>query len=240
MKQKQIVTVFGLIIVAMFIQACVTTTNTAVMNAVRQDYLGRTESYGYVVLEKTTIYDTAERSHVIGELPKWYNFRYGSKNDIKFDNGLVFLPYYKGDVRDYIPYGWVNLNDVRIFSNWEYPMMEGVRPQGSSATVLYPVTAAKATEVIYEMDREKKPWDKKFTEAIGRSEAILGMTPEMVLLAYGEPDKINQNPNGKVVTTQWVYAPGTRKTNYVYFKDGVVVDLQDLSENTPISNVNSK
>lgn len=68
----------------------------------------------------------------------------------------------------------------------------------------------------------KKGWSPVITDAIVAGRIRIGMTEEMVLLAWGFPARVNTtlNANGKL--QQWVYGSG----NYVYLQNGIVTTIQ--------------
>lgn len=60
-------------------------------------------------------------------------------------------------------------------------------------------------------------WDQ-----ILQNEVEIGMTEEMVLLAWGIPSKINPTELKEVKSEQWVY----EQRGYIYFKNGIVDAIQ--------------
>jgi len=51
----------------------------------------------------------------------------------------------------------------------------------------------------------------------------LGMTREQVKKNWGEPDKIIKK-SGENFNEIWIYIPHWKLKNYLYFKDGILVD----------------
>jgi hypothetical protein len=64
-------------------------------------------------------------------------------------------------------------------------------------------------------------WDETFWKAIEDRVITHGMTPEMVRMAFGEPDKINVNKRPENVQEHWQYDTGA-----IWFVEGKVFSWQ--------------
>ena len=220
MKNMTIVCMFvGLI----FVVSCTTK---------RIDRYGREEAYGYVTLRETTIYETSEGVKQIGTLPKYFSFKIAKEN-VRADNGLICVYYDSGAPfaeGEEFPRGWINLNDIKLLAVWEYPTID-ITTQEEVSQHKYPMIAAQARQVISDFDKEAAAWPKDMREAIKKGEIMLEMTTDMVLLSVGLPTKVNKNKGPDVIEEQWIYSRAGQKTNYIYFKNGKVVNSQIVGEN---------
>src|SRR5689334_15740641 len=69
--------------------------------------------------------------------------------------------------------------------------------------------------------KNRVTWGDEVCKAIIAKKVAPHMTPEMVILAWGEPSSIDQKEitaRGKT-KERWVYGTPRRGANYVYFKD---------------------
>jgi hypothetical protein len=57
--------------------------------------------------------------------------------------------------------------------------------------------------------------------AIQTQEPALGLTPDQMLLIWGQPDKVNQTVNASGIREQWVYS-----NSYIYFENGKLTTWQ--------------
>lgn len=64
-------------------------------------------------------------------------------------------------------------------------------------------------------------WDETFWKAMADRTIAHGMTPEMVRIIFGEPDKINVNKRPENVQDHWIYPTGS-----IWFVDGKVFSWQ--------------
>lgn len=64
-------------------------------------------------------------------------------------------------------------------------------------------------------------WDLRFWEAIAKRTIVYEMTPDMVRMAFGEPERINTNPRPENVQVQWIYSTGS-----IWFVEGKVFTWQ--------------
>ena len=62
-------------------------------------------------------------------------------------------------------------------------------------------------------------WSEEFMKAIREGSIKIGMTPEMTIISWGEPLKINRTVTAAGTREQWIY--GEFKP-YVYFEDGKI------------------
>ncbi|MFH1727645.1 MAG: hypothetical protein ABIA04_04430 [Pseudomonadota bacterium] len=200
---------------------------------VRTDMYERFESYGFVTLKATKIFETENGHKVIGELPKYYNFKL-KKDLIEIDNGLVHIFYETKNSADRYPDGWVKINDVKLLSTWEYPVAD-MSTQRSISAEIFPITSAKANQFISEYDKNKEPWDESFIDAISKRQILLSMTKEMVLLSVGIPDKVNKTKGNERIEEQWIYnSRGSYRSLYIYITDGKVINTQIVGENIKV------
>lgn len=65
----------------------------------------------------------------------------------------------------------------------------------------------------------------EFRALAERRRVAVGMTPDWVRRAWGEPTTINRSVYESGVTEQWVYRNGSGKAQYVHFRDGVVSSI---------------
>jgi hypothetical protein len=212
-----------ILVPAMSLMACGST--------VRFDKVNRYESYGFVTTTETKIYQNRDGIKVVGELPKYYNFKL-KKELIEIDNGLVHIFYEtRAADKDRYPDGWVKLNDVKLLSTWEVPVRD-ISTQKVISNQIFPVTAAKANQFIASYDKNQQAWEPQFIQAIADGKVLLGMNRDMVLLSVGIPDKVNITKGNEKVDEQWVYnAREGYRTHYVYFINGQVTNTQTVGEN---------
>lgn len=194
-----------------------------------KDKLGRIESYGYLVLRETKIYETEDGVKVVGILPKNYNFGL-VKSEIEITNGLLHVRYDTGIPGKEYPDGWVKLNDLKVFNVWEFPVYD-VTAQQAVSEDKFPIVGAKAREYIADFDKVQPEWSPEFKDAIFRGEVQIGMTQPMVLLALGVPTSVNKTKGSQVIEEQWIYSRERLKTYYVYFTNNKVVNMQVVGEN---------
>lgn len=64
-------------------------------------------------------------------------------------------------------------------------------------------------------------WSESDIALIEAKKIRIGMTPEMVRMAWGNPRSVNETINAMGKHEQWVY-----RSSYVYFDDGVVTSIQ--------------
>lgn len=65
-----------------------------------------------------------------------------------------------------------------------------------------------------------------FKEYILEGSVSIGMTTEMVLASWGEPDDINRTVSVGTVSEQWIYGE-IPNSIYIYFTDGIMTAFQD-------------
>jgi hypothetical protein len=70
---------------------------------------------------------------------------------------------------------------------------------------------------------KKKGWSTDVIDAIISRKIMIGMTPDMVREAWGDPEHINRTITAEGTREQWVYGLGT----YVYFDRGRLSTIQD-------------
>lgn len=219
MKKGVISRIFLNVIISTILFSC---------TALHYDKLGREESYGYVTLKEANIYDSPSGVRVVGKLPMYYKFRL-EKNEIEIDNGLTHIRYSTERGKDY-PDGWVELNALKIFSLWEFPV-EDASVQQDVSHEIFPIVAAKAQEFIAAIDKDMEQWDPDYIKMISNGEVHIGMTPEMVLLSIGMPNKVNKTQGVHGIEEQWIYTKSKIKTSYVYIANGKVINTQIVGEN---------
>lgn len=75
----------------------------------------------------------------------------------------------------------------------------------------------------FEDPRKTYPdWPEWTWKAIEDEKIYEGMTKEMVLISWGEPDSIHHFEEDKELLEQWTYI-----NTYLYFKDGKLIHIQD-------------
>lgn len=76
---------------------------------------------------------------------------------------------------------------------------------------------------VYGVDprSEHKDWDETFWKAIADRTIVNAMTPDMVRMAFGEPDRINVNKRPENVQEHWIYPTGS-----IWFVEGKVFTWQ--------------
>lgn len=65
-------------------------------------------------------------------------------------------------------------------------------------------------------------WSRATTQSVIAHRVGIGMTPKMVRMAWGEPDRVHRMTTATGTTEQWVYGVGS----YVYFENDRVVVIQ--------------
>jgi hypothetical protein len=197
---------------------------------VRVDKFNRVETYGFVTVTETKIYQNRDGIKVVGELPKYYNFKL-KKELIEIDNGLVHIFYETRAGKERYPDGWVKLNDIKLMSTWEVPVRD-ISTQKAVSNQIFPITAAKANQFIASYDKNTQAWDEVYIQAIADGKVLLGMNRDMVLLSVGIPDKVNVTKGNDNLNEQWIYnAREGYRSHYVYFTDSKVVNTQIVGEN---------
>jgi hypothetical protein len=74
----------------------------------------------------------------------------------------------------------------------------------------------------------KRGWGRANVDAVLEGKIHIGMTAEMVRLAWGDPRSVNRTVTSAGTHEQWVYGSGY----YVYFNGGLVTAIQ-TSEDRP-------
>jgi multidrug efflux pump subunit AcrA (membrane-fusion protein) len=82
--------------------------------------------------------------------------------------------------------------------------------------------AVAAAAAARERTIRSKRWPSRFTEAVLERRVMIGMTAEMVRLAWGPPETINSTITAAGEREQWVYGLGS----YVYLVGSVVTAIQ--------------
>jgi len=72
----------------------------------------------------------------------------------------------------------------------------------------------------------KSGFSKKIQNKLIEKKVWIGMTKEMAILSWGNPDDINQTITANVVREQWVYEGGRYKGQYIYFENGKLIAIQ--------------
>lgn len=70
-------------------------------------------------------------------------------------------------------------------------------------------------------------WGQDVCDALLAKRVRIGMTPEMVMLAWGKPSKIDEKETtAKSEKYRYVYGRPRKGANYIWFKNGVVSKLK--------------
>ena len=73
----------------------------------------------------------------------------------------------------------------------------------------------------------KELWGEKICDSLIRRKIAIGMTEDMVLLAWGNPRRReNKELTATRKTTRWIYGQPRRGANYVWFVNGEVSKIQ--------------
>jgi type II secretory pathway pseudopilin PulG len=79
-----------------------------------------------------------------------------------------------------------------------------------------------------EIRSHESDWGKDICESLISKEIRIDMTPEMIRLAWGQPNDIDQKELSKTGKSKerWVYGIPRRGANYVWFTDGKVSKIK--------------
>ena len=69
-------------------------------------------------------------------------------------------------------------------------------------------------------------WPKKLQELVLAGEEEIGMTTHMVYYSWGKPDGINESASSDGIKEEWIYKRQGSKTQYLYFKDGLLTVMK--------------
>lgn len=73
----------------------------------------------------------------------------------------------------------------------------------------------------------KPLWGDEICDLITAKKVEIGMSKEMVLLAWGKPHKVdNTEITERFEKTRWVYGQPRVNASYVTFKDGIVTSIK--------------
>lgn len=72
----------------------------------------------------------------------------------------------------------------------------------------------------------KSGFSKTIQNKLIERKVWIGMTKEMAILTWGEPDDINKTITACGVREQWVYERGGYKAQYLYFENGILTVIQ--------------
>ncbi len=85
--------------------------------------------------------------------------------------------------------------------------------------------ARKATSDSLELVRvatiRSRTWPRDITQDLIEKKVHVGMTTDMVRLAWGQPDRVNQTVTAYSTDEQWVYG-----SSYLYFTAGTLTAMQ--------------
>jgi hypothetical protein len=82
--------------------------------------------------------------------------------------------------------------------------------------------AAEQRNIDYKKSLIKK-FGKKNAERILQRKVWIGMTKDMALESWGEPEDVNRTITSRRTHEQWVYCCGS----YLYFENGIVTTIQN-------------
>lgn len=69
---------------------------------------------------------------------------------------------------------------------------------------------------------------RQFVDEIDREEVALGMNPMEVILAWGEPDKVNKTVSAMGYQEQAVYRRGNYRAQFVHMTNGRVTYISEM------------
>ncbi|MBO4816818.1 MAG: hypothetical protein J5498_00840 [Bacteroidales bacterium] len=122
-----------------------------------------------------------------------------------------------GKIIDQKPEDVWTVKDVALDDKWFDLVFIVENQDGIQSTIPTYTTYQTSSLRTYWLDEYNamaKLYGKDMMETVRGLKVRVGMPEELVLISWGEPDKINRDSTG---SAQWVY-----KNQYVYIKDGVV------------------
>ena len=119
---------------------------------------------------------------------------------------------------------------VDVKSDKYFMTMEDFHKYQAVQNQLREAAKAKAAKAAAESEKRAKEHREyiiaKYGETYGslilQGRVVIGMTKDQCIEALGHPTRINRTTTASMVSEQWVYS-----SRYLYFKNGVLVTIQD-------------